>query len=218
MALISTYDLRLWMAVEDGDKKVNPKLAYISQAVEDFVDSFTNRKLEATRYLTNPDFCYYDGTGKPYLYLKAYPVSYVSSVNVDANREFSSGTLFASGDYYWEPSGKIRMDGNPVYGCYGGFARGRRNILIDFTAGYAPIVGGTHNAVVSSYPLPYDLKQVMLEMCVQSVKEGMTGVHSIEGANVAEPKFIQMLSRNSFWSNVLNKYKAFDRMFESREE
>ncbi len=218
MSLISTYDVRIWLGIEDGDTKPNPRLASISQAVEDFVDSFTNRKLEATRYLTDPNFSYYDGTGRAYMYLKAYPVSYVSSVNVDNDRAFGSGTLFASGDYYWEPSGKLRVEGNPAYGCGGGFSRGRRNILIDFTAGYAPVVGGTHDALVSSYPIPYDLKQVMVEMVAQCFNDGQLAVHAINGPNVTEPKFIQMLSRNSFWSNVLNKYKAFDRMFEAREE
>ena len=56
----------------------------------------------------------------------------------------------------------------------------------------------------------------MIEMCVESFKEGMTAVHSVVGPQ--ESKFIQMLSRNSFWSNVLNKYKAFDSMFSGREE
>ena len=220
MSLISTYDVRLWAGTIEGDRAPNAKFSAIIQAVEDFVDSFTNRKLEAQRYLTDPMNSYYDGRGKSYMYLKQYPVSYVSSVNMDADRVFGSGTLFSSSDYYFEPSGKIRLSGNqwPFDNYSGGFYHGRRNILIDFTAGYAPVVGGTHNASVSTYPLPSDLKQVMLEMCVESVKEGMTAVHSVAGAGVAEPKFIQMLSRNSWWSNVLNKYKAFDSSLSSRDE
>lgn len=221
MSLISTYDLRIWMGIEEGDRKPNAKLSVIAQAVEDFVDSYTSRKLEAKRYLTDPNFSYYDGTGKNYIYLKQYPVSYVSSVNMDADRVFNSGTLFASADYYWYGSeGKLRLSGSqwPFDNYSGGFYSGRRNILVDFTAGYAPVVGGTHNAVVSSYPLPLDLKQVMIEMCVESFKEGMTAVHSVQGGQAGDPKFIQMLSKNSFWSNVLNKYKAFDAMVSGRDE
>lgn len=220
MSLISTYDLRLWMALEEGDKAPNAKLSLIAQAVEDFVDSYTNRKLEAQRYLTDANFCYYDGMGKPYIYLKQYPVSYVSSVNQDVNRDFGSATLFASGDYYWTPAGKVRLDSDSYWNyCGSGFAKGRRNILVDFTAGYAPqALGGTYNASVSSYPIPSDLKQIMIEMCVESFKEGMTAVHSVAGPNVTEPKFIQMLRGNSFWSLTLNKYKAFDMMFDGRDE
>lgn len=219
MSLISTYDLRLWMGLEEGDKKPNAKLSSIALAVEDFVDSYTGRKLEAARYLTNPDFSYYDGTGKNYLYLTQYPVSYVSSVNMDADHAFGAGTLFASGDYFWYPSsGKLRLSGTqwPFDNCSGGFNHGRRNILVDFIAGYAPVVGGTYNAVVSSYPLPLDLKQTMMEMCVESFKEGMTAVHSVVGQS--ESKFIQMLTRNSFWSHTLTKHKAFDMMIGGRDE
>ena len=227
MSLINTADIRLWMGVAEGDTKPNARLSSIAQAVEDFVDSFTNRKLEAKRYLTDPDFCYYDGMNRPYLYLKVYPISYVSSVNMDADHVFGSGTLFASADYFWYPSGKLRLSGNqwPFYFNnqsvpyhQGGFNYGRRNILIDFTAGYAPVVGGTHSYSVSTYPIPLDLKQTMTEMCVESFKEGMTAVHSVPAGAQGDPKFIQMLSRNSFWSNVLNKYKAFDAMISGRDE
>ena len=212
MSLISTYDMRVWMGIAEGDTKPNAKLGSIAKAVEDFVDSFTNRTLEAKRYLTDPNFSYYDGTGRPIMYLKQYPVSYVSSVNIDSNRDFGSGTLIASNDLFWYPNeGKLVSEG-------GYFISGRRNVLIDFTAGYAPVVGNTHDMAVSTYPIPLDLKQTMIEMCVESFKEGMTAVHSLQGQNVTEPKFIQMLSRNSFWANVLNKYKSFSSMFNVREE
>lgn len=219
MSLISTYDVRVWIGVEDGDKTVNTKIDAVINSIEDFLDSYTNRKLEAKRYLTDPQYSYYDGTNRPYFYLKQYPVSYVSSVNVDATRVFDSGTLFPSSDYFFDPAGKIRLNNTtwPADVLYG-FNNGRRNILVDFTAGYAPVVGGTHNAAVSSYPIPYDLKQLMVEMCAEAVKEGMVAVHSIEGPQVVEPKFIQMLRGNSFWSNTLNKYKAFDKMFQGRDE
>jgi hypothetical protein len=211
MSLISTSDLRVWMGIEEVDKKPNPKLASISQAVEDFVDSYTNRKLEAQVYRTHSDYCYLDGNGRRWMYLPQYPISYITEIAIDSERLFGSGTLVPSADFFWYPSGKVVSEGEY-------FARGRRNIRVDFVAGYAPVVGGTHNAVVSSYPIPQDLKQVMIEMCVQSFKEGMTAVHTVGGDNASEPKFIQMLSRNSFWKNVLNKYKAFDASLGGYEE
>lgn len=220
MSLISTYDLRLWMGIEEGDRKPNEKLKAIALAVEDFCDSFTNRKLEATRYLTDPNYSYYDGTGKNFIYLSQYPVSYVSSVNMDANHTFASGTLFASSDYFWYPSGKLRLEAGTVFpfdSGGGGFYRGRRNILVDYTAGYAPVVGGTHNSSVSTYPLPYDLRQTMIEMCVESMKEGMTAVHSVQTPD-GDNSFIQMLTKNSFWNNTLNKYKNFGASLQDREE
>lgn len=210
MSLISTADLRTWMGIEDGDKKPNAKLAAIASAVEDFVDSYTNRKLEAAVYRTNNDYCYLDGNGKPWIYLPLYPVSYVSSVNVDSARDFGSGTLIPSDDIFFYPSsGKVVSEG-------GYFTRGRRNVYFDYVAGYAPVVGGTYNAVVSSYPIPLDLKQVMIEMVVESFKEGITAVHTIQTAE--QVKFTQMLSGNTFWLNTLNKYKNFSASLEGRDE
>ena len=210
MSLLSTADLREWMGITAGDNAPNEKLNSIAAAIEDFVDSFTNRKLEAQRYLTDPYFSYLDGNRLTYIQLPQYPVSYISSVNIDLDRNFNSGTLLASADFFWYPSGKVVSEG-------GYFTRGRRNILVDYTSGYAPVVGGTHNNAVSTYPIPRDLKQTMTEMCIESFKEGMTAVHTIQGLE-GETKFIQMLSRNSFWSNVLNKYKAFDAAIAGYEE
>src|SRR3990167_3821669 len=204
MALISTGDVIVWLGMQSSDRAIFPKLEAVSLAIQDFADSFTNRKLEAKRYLTDPYYSYLDGNSERYIYVPQYPVSYVSSVNIDNDRVFGSGTLVASADLFWYPSGKIVAEGDY-------FARGRRNVLIDYTAGYAPVVNGTHDSAVSTYPIPYDLKQVLLEMTAQSVKEGITALHSAFSAQ-GDVKFIQMLSGNSFWSNVLTKYKAFSKV------
>lgn len=210
MSLISTSDLRVWMGIEEGDKKPNAKLSAIAQAVEDFVDSFTNRKLEAKVYRTDPDYCYIDGGGKRWAYLPVYPVSYVSEVNVDSSRVFGSGTAIGSSDIFFYPtSGKIVSDGDI-------FTFGRRNVRFDYIAGYAPVVGGTHDSTISTYPLPLDLHQVMKEMCVESFKEGITAVHTV--VSQEQVRFTQMLSGNTFWKNILNKYKNFAVSLEGREE
>ena len=211
MSLISTADLRTWLALEDGDKAPNAKLSAVSKAIEDFVDSFTNRKLEAARYNSDPQFTYLDGNGKPYIYVPQYPVSHVDGVWMDADRVFGSGTAISTADIYFYPGGKVISEG-------GYFTRGRRNIKIDYIAGYAPVVGSTHNNAVSTYPIPEDLKQVMIEMSIESLKEGITAVHTIAGAAETPPRFIQMLTNNSFWRNVLNKYKAFDASLAGYEE
>ena len=203
MSLISTYDIITWLGIQSSDRAVFPKLEAVSLAIQDFADSYTNRKLEAQRYLTDPYYSYLDGNSERYIYVPQYPVSYVSSVNIDNDRVFGSGTLVASADLFWYPSGKIVAEGDY-------FARGRRNVLIDYTAGYAPVVNGTHDSAVSTYPIPYDLKQVLLEMTAQSVKEGITALHTAVSAQ-GDVKFIQMLTGNSFWSNVLDKYKAFSK-------
>ena len=104
MSLVSTADLRTWLSIEAGDKDPNAKLASVSSAIEDFVDSFTNRKLEAARYNTDPQFSYLDGTGEDWIYTPQYPISYVHGAYVDADRVFGSATAIASADLVWYPS------------------------------------------------------------------------------------------------------------------
>lgn len=214
-ALISTYDIRLWMGAEDGDKDINPKLGAIALAIQAFVESFTNRKLAATNYTNDQYFSYLDGRGKRFIYLPQYPVSYVSEVNIDPNRVWGSGTIVGSNNYFFYPSGKIEANGVYFYPNMdnGYFYKGKRIIKVSYIAGYAPVVGGTWDSTVSSYPFPQDLKQAMVEMCVESIKEGMTGIHTIQGNAQQPDRFMKMLSANSFWMNTLNQYKAYDAQF-----
>jgi hypothetical protein len=211
MSLISTADLRTWLGISEGDKGPNAKLEAVSKAVEDFCDSFTNRKLEAARYNSDPDYTYLDGTGDAYLYVPQYPLSWVNGVWIDADRVWGSGTEIGTNDIFYYASGKVVSEG-------GYFTKGRRNVKIDYISGYAPIVGGTHNSAVSTYPLPYDLRQVMVEMTVECFKEGLTAIHTVQGGPEVGDKVMQMLSGNSFWSNVLNKYKSFDASLQGRDE
>jgi hypothetical protein len=195
--LVSTYDIRNWLGLEDGDKEPNAKFEAISKAVQDFCCTMTGRQLEAKHYATDPEHCYLDGKGERYLYLPQYPVSYVASINIDADRAFGSSTQLAASDFVYYSSGK-------VYNDNGLFYKGRRNILVDYVAGYAPVVGGTWNSSVSTYPIPNDLKQVMVEMSAEAFKEGLTAVHSIVGSENAPGRFVQLLTGKSFWRQVLN--------------
>lgn len=207
--LIGTADVREWLKIPDGDKQPNPKLYTLCLAVQDFCDSFTHRKLEAARYNSDPQYTYLDGSGKRWIYVNQYPVSYVHEVNVDSDRDFGTGTQIALDDFFFYPDGKVVSEA-------GYFIRGRRNVKIDYTAGYAPLAGGTYDSSVSSYPLPYDLKQVMIEMVADSFKEGVTSIHSVSSAE--ETKFIRMLSGNTSWKMTLDRYKRIDMGLGVRDE
>ena len=47
MSLISTGDIITWLGMQSSDRAVFPKLEAVGKAIEDFADSYTNRKLEA---------------------------------------------------------------------------------------------------------------------------------------------------------------------------
>jgi len=196
--LVSTGTVRTWLGVAANDTSPNAKIESLIYSVQDFVDSYTGRKLEAAVYRTNVEYSYLDGTGSYFLYVPQYPVSHVNQVNVDSDREWGSGTEIGTDDIYFYPSGKIISEG-------GYFLKGHRNILIDYNAGFAPVVGGTHNAVVGSYPCPYDLSQTIVELVVKSFQEGITAIHTVQTEQIST--FQQLLSANSFWKSTLERYK-----------
>ena len=209
MSLISTSDLRVYLSIEEGDRGPNEKLDSLAKSVEDFVDSFTNRKLEAQRYSSDPHFTYLDGTGESSIYLPQYPISYVYQANVDSEREHGSANDISLDDIFYYPNGKLISEA-------GYFTKGRRNVKVDYLAGYAPVVNGTFDSSVSTYPIPLDLKQVMIEMTVETFKEGLTAIHTVSAGEHGD-KIIRLLSQNSFWSNVLNKYKNFSACLEGED-
>ena len=198
--LISTGDVRTWMSIPSGDTSPNAKIDELIWAVESFCDDYTGRKLYAQAYTSDPQECHFDGTGKYWIYTKQYPINNITGIYIDGDRQFGSGTLLASADYYFYPSGKICSES-------GIFIKGRRNVRIDYHAGYAPVAGGTCDTAVGTYPLPYDLRQVMIEMVVKSFKEGITMIHTVETEQAST--FIQLLSQNSFWRKTLNHHKKF---------
>jgi hypothetical protein len=189
MSLIGTSDVRSWLSIPDGEKNPNEKLSTLCSAVQSFVEGYTQRKLEAQRFKTSPDYCYFDGTGKPWIYLPVYPIWDIYEVAVDNDREFNSGSLIGTDEIFFDSQGK-------VYTEQGSFTRGRRNVRFDYYAGYG----------AGSYPLPGDLKQVMVEMVVDSYKSGLTALHQIQ-LPTGETSFMKLLSSNTFWKEVLGNYK-----------
>lgn len=200
--LVSTSVMRTWLGLADADTGPNDKLERLILSVQDFIDSQTGRKLEAAVYRTDPRYCYLDGTGEDYIYLPQFPVSHINAVNVDSDRDFGAGTVVSTADIFFDPdNGKLVSEA-------GYFTEGRRNVLVDYNAGYAPVVGGTWNSAVGTYPVPYDLTQTIIEMVAEALKEGITSVHTVEAGE--DTKFIRMLSGKSFWRATINRYKRYD--------
>ena len=210
MSLVSTGDVRTWLNLAADDIDSNDKIASIAKAVQKFCDTYTGRILEVAMYENDLQYSRLDGHGDAWLYLPLYPVSHLSGLYMDSDREFGASTLISTADYYCQPDGKVFLDNAGI------FVTGRQNIRADFRAGYAPVVGNTHNSAVGSYPVPADLKQVMVEMTVESMKEGITAIHTVESGE--STKLLQMLSGNSFWKRTLDGYKNFAVGLGVREE
>jgi len=201
--LIGTGDVRTYLALPLEDKTANTKIASVINSIQGFAENYCNRPFEAKLYKTDPQYCYFDGTGHGFMFLPVYPVWYVNEVALDGNRVFGSGTLTATNDIIlYEQAGKIVSDA-------GYFSKGKRNVRVEYYAGYGTGTHPTHDGQgIVQFAVPYDLKQTIIEMVIKALNEGITGVHTVAG--VEENKLVQMMNTNSVWRATLDIYKRWD--------
>lgn len=130
MALSSTTRLKLLLGVSASDTSQDSRLAQILAGVEAGVEAYLKRDLEAQ---TCTEF--YDGTGRPKLVLRQYPVSSVSYVYLDqggyagqGSDAFASSTLLTAGTHYFldkedssgsRPGVLVRIGGSTLSGDAG---------------------------------------------------------------------------------------------------
>lgn len=201
--LVGTDAIRAWIGLKDPDDGPNQKIADLSGAIQKFIENQCGRNFEAKLYKTDPANCYFDGTGQAFIFVPNFPIWYVNEVSVDGNRDFGAGTLVATNDIFiYEEMGKIVSEG-------GFFYRGRRNVRLEYYAGYGTGTHVSHDGQGTvGFGVPLDLQQTIVEMVTLAFKEGITAVHTVEGReDLVEPRIIQMLGKNSVWRKTINAYK-----------
>jgi hypothetical protein len=189
--LVGTGDVRIWLGISDGDKGPNAKIEQLSNSVQLFIEGECNRNFDAAMYKTDPMHSYYDGTGAAFLYLRDTPIWYVNAVAIDSGDNWASPSIVGTDEIIVYP-GEGRIESMGDY-----FPRGRRNIRVEYYAGYG----------AGSYPVPSDLKQVIIEMVVQSMKEGITGIHTV--AAQENTRIMQLLSGQSTWRKTIDRYRKY---------
>lgn len=105
MALSSTTRLKLLLGISASDTSQDSRLAQILTGVEAGVKAYLKRDVESATYTE-----FYDGSGKPKLVLRQYPVTSVTTVHLDArgyygtpSDAFASTTLLTAGTDYVLP-------------------------------------------------------------------------------------------------------------------
>lgn len=163
MALIALSDAKAYLGVDDNID--DSELTVVVDAVNDFCDHYTDRKLAATDLVE-----YYDGSGLDVVPLKNYPVNSDEStiaVYIDSSRLWPEDSKVA-GAYL-----AIRKDRGLLYYINGFFARGRQNVKVSYNAGYP------------AASVPNDLILAALEMTAYMWQRKMNkswGITSTSGA------------------------------------
>jgi hypothetical protein len=143
VALVSTTSMTTYLGIALGSTEESECDLLINAASRLAVD-YTGRGMDTngvSRLLSTSRTEYYDGDGTDTLYVKAYPISAVTSIYVDPDRDYTSSDLLDTDDYvYYENDGKICTDGAL-------FTGGRKSVKVTYTGGYTSVPADLQQAV-----------------------------------------------------------------------
>lgn len=139
--LTTVANAKAWMGVKTADD--DALIARLISAVSGYIETWTNRRFAQAAYVEGRD-----GNGGTLLAFADYPVSAVASVTVDGQAIPSAAAV---GDVGY------RFDETRLWLTGYAFTRGRANVRLAYTAGYASV--------------PPEIEQACLELVALRYKE-----------------------------------------------
>ena len=197
--IITLASMKDYLGIDSTDTTNDDTIETMIDACQEIFENELNRELEEQTYTA-----YIDGTGTKSIYVPVYPITSITSLYVDADRNFGSDTLISSSDYVFYPkTGEVTMVEGEYPVRYSYFAKGRQNVKITYVGGYT--FSGTN------ITLPKDIIKAIKDQVKfmfkkwQSGTEGLVSYNTINNsANLVEATdILPMVSR------VLDKYRNY---------
>jgi len=151
VALVTLDQAKSWLKISGStEDSILTDLVNRSGAL---ANTYTGRHLKSKEWTE-----YYDGDGGTVLQLKQFPVTAITSINVDPKREWSADTLvdLTADSLQNMNAGIVRL-----WNAGGAFWRGRANVKVVYTAGYKD---------ATDTLVPYDLQEAALLIIMYSYK------------------------------------------------
>ena len=142
--LTTLTNLKTWLGTPNATD--DALLTRLISAASAFIESWLNRTISIQTYNEK-----YDGTGQDTLMLSNYPIVSLSSISIYGVAQ----TLLNPGDFT-STGFSITNDQTQLYGQNITFDRGRQNVAVSYSAGYATV--------------PLDIEQACLELCALKYK------------------------------------------------
>ena len=143
VALVSTTSMTTYLGIALGSTEES-ECDLLNNAAGNLAASMTGRGIDGngvSRLLSTSRTEYFDGDNSDTLYVKAYPITAVTSLYVDPDRDYGSGTEIDTDDYtYYGPEGTIKTDGALLAG-------GWKSIKLTYTGGYTSVPADLQQAV-----------------------------------------------------------------------
>lgn len=143
MALCTRKQVKDFLGITGVDAVADTKINDLITGVSSIIETYCGRVFELTEHTE-----YYDGHGDDTLYTQQSPITTVSGIWEDVNREWGVDTVFEPSDYI------VLEDRVLLKGYY--FNRGKTNIKIIYSAGYETI--------------PADIAQVAVQEVARAYK------------------------------------------------
>jgi hypothetical protein len=143
VALVTTTSLNSYLGIASSSTEES-ECELLNNAAGTLAASLTQRGLDGngvSRLLSTSRTEYFDGDNSDTLHVKAYPISAVTSLYVDPDRDYGSTTEISSDDYtYYATEGTIKTDGALLAG-------GHKSIKLTYTGGYSTVPADLQQAV-----------------------------------------------------------------------
>jgi len=143
VALVSTTSMNSYLGITTSSTEESECDLLINSASR-LAAEFCGRGIDdngVSRFLSTSRTEYYDGDGSDTLNVLAYPLTTVTSIYVDPDRDYGTNELVDSDDYVsYKASGVVRTDGAL-------FATGNKSIKITYTGGYTDAPADLQQAI-----------------------------------------------------------------------
>ena len=143
VALVSTTSMNSYLGIASSSTEES-ECDLLINAASTMAATLCQRGIDengVSRFLATSRTEYYDGDGSDTLHVKAYPLTLVTTLYVDPDRDYGSSTLVESTDYVtYENEGMIKTDGALLSG-------GFKSIKLTYTGGYSTVPADLQHAV-----------------------------------------------------------------------
>ena len=179
-ALITLDNFKIYRGIT-GSTTEDDRIKLLINSCSIQFESACKRKIISATYTE-----YHDGMGDDAIMLHQYPVTSVTSVYDDPDRDYESGDLVDSDDYmYDEDSGILRLEG-------GVFQNSKQNVKVTYVAGFTSTPDDIEIAL-------YDWVAMRLHKAQKrwhGIGSDSVGDHNIVYLNEKMPKEVQSVVEN----------------------
>jgi hypothetical protein len=182
MALTSLELILEYTGVSSIKDITSSNVESLIEMVEQHIKNKTHRNTFESDTVTE----YHDGEGKSYFFTDEFPVTAVTSLHDDTDRNYTAGYLIDTDDYVWYSDGRVELE-------TGSFNAGLKNIKIVYTAGYDAV--------------PKDLEYLATKWVVSLLKgKDRIGVSSMSGPDGSVTVFDNFLDADM--RAILDNYRS----------